>query len=65
MKLRKDRCISQESLARYCDSEVAFNAATLGQVKGTQVFPQVTEQGAKENGKRLDLFAPRHFLGQK
>jgi hypothetical protein len=52
-------------LARYCDSEVAFNAATLGQVKGTQVFPQVTEQGAKENGKRLDLFAPRHFLGQK
>ena len=32
------------SLARYCNDQTSFNAATLGQVKSTQVFPQVTEQ---------------------
>ena len=34
----------RHSLARYCDNEADFNAATLGQVRATQVFPQVTEQ---------------------
>jgi hypothetical protein len=40
----------KESLARYCESEATFRAATLGEVRATQVFPQVTEQDRESLG---------------